>query len=174
MRRIVIRKENVAGGGLLPCGQCTAGRPVYRFWAAGNGILDIDIALVAFPADHVPRLELRCLHHYRSDSGDDGRTWCQAYETYLPNNNAGIDIARMEDGTLALVHNPIPWNWGTRTPISIALSTDNGETFTEPFPLETLDGELPYPSINADGDLLRITFTVRRQSFMYCECTIEK
>lgn len=113
-------------------------------------------------------------HIYRSDSSDDGKTWCQAYETYLPNNNAGIDIARMEDGTLALVHNPVPWNWGTRTPISIALSTDNGETFTEPFPLETLDGELSYPSVNADGNLLRITFTVRRQSFMYCECLIEK
>lgn len=113
-------------------------------------------------------------HIYRSDSADNGQTWCQAYETYLPNNNAGIDIARTEDGILALVHNPIPWNWGTRSPISIALSSDNGETFTEPFPLETLDGELSYPSINVRGNILSITFTVRRRSFMYCECAIDR
>jgi predicted neuraminidase len=113
-------------------------------------------------------------HVYRSDSQDDGMTWSQAYETNIPNNCAGIDIARDDDGTLALVYNPVPWNWGRRNPISISLSTDNGETFTDPYPLETLDGELSYPSINMDGDILRITFTVRRQSFMYCECVIEK
>lgn len=112
-------------------------------------------------------------HIYRSDSSDNGKTWSQAYETYLPNNNAGIDIAKTSSGILALVYNPIPWNWGRRTPISLSLSDDNGETFTEPFPIETLDGELSYPSVNADGNLLRITFTVRRQSFMYCECIIE-
>jgi len=113
-------------------------------------------------------------HIYRSDSTDNGDTWCQAYETNLPNNNAGIDIAKLSDGTLALVYNPIPWNWGRRTPISISISSDNGETFTDPFPLETLDGELSYPSVNVYDDLLRITFTVRRRSFMYCECVIER
>lgn len=113
-------------------------------------------------------------HIYRSDSTDNGDTWSWAYETNMPNNNAGIDIAKLSDGTLALVYNPIPWNWGRRTPISLSLSTDNGETFTEPFPLETLDGELSYPSVNVYDELLRITFTVRRQSFMYCECVIDR
>ena len=113
-------------------------------------------------------------HIYRSDSRDNGKTWCQAYETYMPNNNAGIDVGKMADGTLVLVYNPIPWNWGRRTPISIALSTDNGETFTEPFPLETLEGELSYPSVNVEDPLIRITFTVNRRSFLYCECVLER
>ncbi|WP_052737040.1 exo-alpha-sialidase [Paenibacillus algorifonticola] len=33
---------------------------------------------------------------FRSDSNDDGRTWCQAYPTPLPNNNSGIDVV-LED-----------------------------------------------------------------------------
>ena len=113
-------------------------------------------------------------HLYRSDSEDNGDTWCEAYETNIPNNNAGIDIVKLSDGRLVLVYNPIPWNWGPRTPISLSVSDDNGETFSEPFPLETLDGELSYPSINVDAeDKLRITFTVRRRSFFYCECVVE-
>lgn len=112
---------------------------------------------------------------YRSDSSDNGQTWCEAYETPFPNNNAGIDVDRLADGTLALVFNPIGYNWGRRTPISMAYSTDNGVTFSEPIPLETLEGELSYPSVNVDRDtnLIRVTFTVKRRSFMYCECVIE-
>lgn len=110
---------------------------------------------------------------YRSDSTDSGVTWCEAYPTALPNNNSGLDVDRMDDGTLVLVSNPISGNWARRTPISISFSTDNGESFSEPLPLETIEGELSYPSVNACGKLIRITFTVKRRSFMYCECVIE-
>ena len=110
---------------------------------------------------------------YRSDSTDGGVTWCEAYPTALPNNNSGLDVDRMDDGTLVLVSNPISGNWARRTPISISFSTDNGESFSEPLPLETIEGELSYPSVNACGKLIRITFTVKRRSFMYCECVIE-
>ena len=113
-------------------------------------------------------------HIYRSDSKDDGKTWCQAYETYMPNNCCGIDVDRFEDGTLVLVYNPVPWNWGPRSPISIAYSTDNGETFSEPLHLETLDGELSYPSVNIIDDIIHVTFTIHRKTFMHCECILEK
>lgn len=109
---------------------------------------------------------------YRSDSSDNGDTWCEAYETSLPNNNAGIDIDRFADGTLALVYNPVSGNWAPRTPIAMALSNDNGATFSEPFLLETLHGELAYPSINIEGDLMRVTFTYNRKTFFYCECIL--
>ena len=29
---------------------------------------------------------------YRSDSSDEGETWCRAYRTKMPNNNSGIDL----------------------------------------------------------------------------------
>lgn len=112
---------------------------------------------------------------YRSDSVDGGESWCEAYETSLPNNNSGIDITKTESGVLALCYNPVGYNWGERSPISLSLSFDDGKTFTSPFALETIDGgELSYPSINAEGELLRITFTVNRKSFCYIECRYEK
>lgn len=110
---------------------------------------------------------------YRSDSEDNGETWCEAYATAMPQNNSGIDVGLLSDGTLALVYNPVSGNWAPRTPIAIALSEDNGLTFGQPFLLETLDGELSYPSVNVDGELIRITFTYNRKTFFYCECVAE-
>ena len=65
---------------------------------------------------------------YRSDSKDGGDTWTEAYATKLPNNNSGIDMIRSEDGKLFLVYNPVGVNWGDRTPISLAVSKDDGKT----------------------------------------------
>ena len=48
-------------------------------------------------------------HVYRADSIDGGRTWGTAYRTKLPNNNSGLDVARLSDGTLVLAFNP---TWG--------------------------------------------------------------
>ena len=66
---------------------------------------------------------------YRSDSKDGGDTWTEAYATELPNNNSGIDMIRSEDGKLFLVYNPVGVNWGDRTPISLAVSIDDGKTW---------------------------------------------
>lgn len=111
-------------------------------------------------------------HIYKSDSRDDGNTWCEAYETQLPSNNAGIDCEMMPDGRLVLVCNPIFGNWARRTPISLYVSEDDGESFSEPFPIETLEGELSYPSVNYCDGKLHITFTYLRRSIMHCICDI--
>lgn len=109
---------------------------------------------------------------YRSDSADFGKTWCEAYPTQLPNNCSGIDAVRMEDGTLAVVYNPVSDNWGTRSPLSVSLSGDNGRTFTAPFHLETKPGEYSYPSVTAEGNILNIFYTANRRNFIHCrvEC----
>lgn len=101
---------------------------------------------------------------YRADSADFGRTWSCAYPTELPNNNSGIDIVRTEDGTLALIYNPVSANWGERTPISLALSTDNGLSWGERLDLETIPGEYSYPAIIAAGDTLYMTYTYQRKT----------
>ncbi|UOF92379.1 exo-alpha-sialidase [Fodinisporobacter ferrooxydans] len=104
---------------------------------------------------------------FRSDSKDYGQTWCMAYPTDLPNNNSGIDVVKLKNGRLALVYNPITGNWSSRTPISISYSSDNGLNWTEPYHLETQEGEFSYPAIISDEDDIHITYTYNRKNIMY-------
>ena len=122
---------------------------------------------------------------FRSDSEDYGRSWCTAYNTRIPNNNSGIDLAKL-DGKLYLVLNPVSGNWGDRTPIAILRSSDNGKTFDpyavledmkddpkSPPPGETRkhNAEFSYPAIVAKGGKLYITYTYLRRSIAYREIT---
>lgn len=109
---------------------------------------------------------------YRADSADAGRTWSKAYPTGMPNNNSGIDLVRMRDGTLALVCNPVGEDWGARSPVSLFLSRDDGKNWEKALDLMTGEGEYSYPAvIEADGKL-HITFTWQRKSVMYCEAEL--
>lgn len=105
---------------------------------------------------------------YRADSAD-GRTWNTCYATALPNNNSGLDCVRCEDGTLVLVCNPVEQNWGARSPLSVFVSVDNGDTFEKALDLETEQGEFSYPAIITDGDRVYITYTYKRQTVAYAE-----
>jgi predicted neuraminidase len=104
---------------------------------------------------------------YRSDSGDGGKTWTDAYTTGLPNNNSGIDLVRMDNGDLVLVYNPIGENWGQRTPIVISLSRDNGATWGETLVLEDEPGEYSYPAIVSVGREVFVTYTWRREKIAF-------
>lgn len=109
---------------------------------------------------------------YRSDSTDSGRTWCPAYRTYLPNNNSGIDLDRMDDGTLVLAYNPVGMYRGPRMPLLLSASRDNGEYWEElvvlegeyrsyTIPLEY--GEFSYPAVICQGNKIYVTYTWRRE-----------
>lgn len=117
---------------------------------------------------HVHLLARSSLGHiYRADSTDFGKTWSCAYPTDQPNNNSGIDVVRMDDGTLALIFNPVAANWGDRFPISLMLSKDNGKTWGHRLDLETEPGEYSYPAIIADGDMLYMAYTFQRQTVQF-------
>lgn len=76
---------------------------------------------------------------YRSDSTDGGMSWCEAYPTDLANNNSGLDLVKMDNGNLVLIHNPVSGNWAERTPIVCSISKDNGLTWYDQFILEHVD-----------------------------------
>ncbi|AJY47468.1 sialidase family protein [Martelella endophytica] len=109
---------------------------------------------------------------YRSDSADFGQTWSEAYPTSVVNNNSGIDLADA-GGVLALVYNPNGGNWGRRSPLSVALSTDNGGAFHQVLDLETEEGEFSYPAIIAREKELHVTYTHNRKSIVYCHLSLE-
>lgn len=95
-----------------------------------------------------------------SSSADGGRTWTPAAPTDLPNPNAGIDVAQLADGRLVLIYNHLPEGRGA---IHLAVSSDEGATWSEPHVLEEGPDELSYPAViqSADG-AVHVTYTWQR------------
>ena len=111
-----------------------------------------------------------------SHSADGGRTWSRAQKTGLPNNNSGIDLARLSDGRLVLACNPVAGNWARRSPIALLVSEDNGRSWSEPFLLEHLAcekneerAEFSYPAIVSRGNRVYLTYTWKRKSIAFWE-----
>lgn len=104
---------------------------------------------------------------YRSDSRDGGVSWCPAYPTKLPNNNSGIDLDRLPDGTLVLACNPVADNWGARTPMRLLWSRDNGAGWQPLADLDGGQGEFAYPAVVAAGGELYVTYTWKRENIAF-------
>jgi len=109
---------------------------------------------------------------YRSDSAN-GTDWCMPYRTVLPNNNSGLDLDKDSEGRIWLVYNPVTENWGKRSPLTLAVSFDSGETFRDVLNLEVRPGEYSYPAIIAEGNRLRITYTYDRTKIVFWEILTE-
>ncbi len=118
---------------------------------------------------------LRSNNHriYRSDSLDGGLTWCNIYPTELPNNNSGIDLVKLTDGTLLLLCNPNPGNMGPRRKLSLFLSNDNGHSWIwqrdiENETNEQNPAEYSYPAIIAfENNQIALSYTVHRRNIAF-------
>jgi len=88
----------------------------------------------------------------RSESHDGGRTWSQGVETEFPNPNAAVDLIKLRSGRLLLIYNP---SMSERTPLAVALSEDQGQSFpyrknlaegrdsfAYPYAIQTRDGRI--------------------------------
>lgn len=106
---------------------------------------------------------------YRSDSDDYGRTWTPPYAIELPNPNSGIDVVRLDNGTLALLYNPDDQNWGSRGQLYLALSYDNGLTWPDIVVIEDghEDDEYSYPAIIASGTTVAYSYTWQRDKIVF-------
>lgn len=105
-----------------------------------------------------------------ADSADQGRTWSAAKETALPNPNSGIDAVGLRDGRILLIYNHATEG---RTPLSLAVSHDGGDTWKRFLDLETAPGEYSYPAIiqTTDGNL-HATYTWKRRRIKHVEIEI--
>jgi predicted neuraminidase len=90
---------------------------------------------------------------WKAYSTDGGSSWSTPVETSLRHNDSGIDLQRLADGCLLVVYNDIDSK--KRTPLNIAISKDNGKTWSPELTLETQDGEFSYPAIiqSANGKI---------------------
>lgn len=109
---------------------------------------------------------------YRSDSYDNGKTWCRAYATKLPNNNSGIDLDTDDQGRIFLAYNNVGIP-GIRTPLVLSVSTDDGKTFTKIKTFEKGLAEYSYPSVVVKGDTIHITYTYERDYIAYWQIKIK-
>ncbi len=107
-----------------------------------------------------------------SASSDGGTTWSPGQPTELPNPNAGIDVVRLRDGRLVLIYNHLPRG---RTAIHIAVSKDDGGTWSAPIVLERGEGEYSYPAViqTMDG-LIHVTYTWKRTHIRHLVLDPEK
>jgi len=109
----------------------------------------------------------------RSNSDNYGRTWSRIFKTDLPNNNSGIDLAQLHDGTLALAYNPVSGNWAPRTPLSIALSTDNGRTWPRKLDIEIGPGGFSYPAIIPTDDGMALTYSWNSRKIAFWQASLQ-
>jgi predicted neuraminidase len=127
------------------------------------------------------RVHMLCRSPYgvlcRSDSQDYGQTWADVYRTSIINNCCGVDLTRLADGALVLLHNPSPptekHKWGVRTPLTLAMSFDNGETWPVRHDLETKPAigdvlpEFSYPAIIGTSAGIAFTYTWERRTIAF-------
>ena len=78
---------------------------------------------------------------YRATSPDGGRSWTAAVPTGLPNNNSGLTALGLPTGRVVCVHNPATESWGSRCPLVVSLSDDDGITWRTAMTLD--DGVAP-------------------------------
>jgi predicted neuraminidase len=158
--------------------------PVERHALTGAGL--IQPALWWGPAGPVALMRSTEGRAYRSASSDGGRSWTAAAPTGLPNNNSGLAAVAMPSGQVVCVHNPSTQDWGSRCPLVVSVSDDDGHTWSH---AATIDdgrdggaptgfapgdggvltsgvGEYSYPSVVLDGDELLCTYTWQRRGIV--------
>jgi predicted neuraminidase len=101
------------------------------------------------------------------ESRDGGESWSKAVPSALRNPDSGISMTRLANGHLVVVFND---SESARTPLSVARSLDEGQTWETPLHLESNNGEYSYPCVieTRDGKI-HVTYTFRRYSIKHVE-----
>jgi len=98
-------------------------------------------------------------------SDDGGRTWCTPIDSGLPNPGSPAMLLALADGKLVLIFND---SRSQRRPLSIALSTDDGQTWPYRRILADGDGKYSYPAaVEAADGVIHILFTASRQTIQH-------
>jgi len=103
----------------------------------------------------------------QSESRDGGATWTSPLKSVLRNPDAGIAMRELQNGRVIIVFND---SSTSRTPLSVALSLDEGKTWEKPLALESNPGEYSYPSaIQTEDGMIHVTYTFRRYAIKHVE-----
>lgn len=93
----------------------------------------------------------------RAESDDGGKTWSRGVNTQFPNPNSAVDLLKLRDGHLLLIYND---SMVDRTPLTVALSTDGGQTWPHRCNLATGPFDYAYPfAIQTQDGRIHLVFT---------------
>ena len=93
----------------------------------------------------------------RTESRDGGYTWSDGRDSQFPNPNAAVDFIRLRNGHLLLVYND---SHRSRTPLTVALSTDNDRTYPHRLNIAEGPGSFAYPSaIQSSDGKIHVVYT---------------
>jgi predicted neuraminidase len=96
---------------------------------------------------------------WQSRSMDCGHTWSEPTRTHLPNPSSRVDLTRLQSGRLLLAFND---STTERTPLTLALSDDEGRTWVHRYDIETDAGDFSYPSVIQTRDgVIHVAYTYR-------------
>jgi predicted neuraminidase len=102
--------------------------PVERAAMSGAGL--IQPALWWGPDGPVALMRSTEGRAYRSSSADGGGSWTTAVPVGLPNNNSGLAAVALPSGQVVCVHNPSAEDWGSRCPLVVSVSDDDGHSWS--------------------------------------------
>lgn len=107
---------------------------------------------------------------YRSESRDGGNTFTEAVPTDIPNPSNKPKLLRVSDGRIALIHTPCAiQGFKGRNPLSVWLSDDELESFSDRRIISDFPGAFCYPDGFAEGDRLKFTIEYNRHDVLYVD-----
>jgi predicted neuraminidase len=93
----------------------------------------------------------------RSESRDGGRAWTEGADSEFPNPNAAVDFIKLSNGHLLLVFNN---SFTNRTPLTVAISTDDARTFPYRRNIAEGPGDFGYPTaVQTRDEKIHVVYT---------------
>jgi predicted neuraminidase len=104
---------------------------------------------------------------WKSESYDNGRTWIPATRTGLKNPSKAIELLKLQNGHIVLVFNDTQ---ESLSQLSLALSHDEGRSWSHKRILEDSPGRFTYPTLcQAPDGNIHISYTFRRTHIKHVE-----
>lgn len=115
------------------------------------------------------RSDGRVTHAWECDSRAGGETWSRCEPSELQNPNSGADMVRLRSGETIACFNDSP---NRRTPLTLAISHDEGRTWAAKRNVESEPGEYSYPTLmeGEDGSV-HLVYTWRRERIRWMNFT---
>src|SRR5262249_46383508 len=102
---------------------------------------------------------------WRAVSRDRGFSWSHPERDRLPNPGTPVEAVRLHNGHLVLAFNNSPTD---RSPLSLALSPDEGRNWRQARDLESAPGEYTHPSIlQTEDGAIHITYTYQHRAIKH-------